>query len=173
MGSLGELLAVSERRALEFFATGLRDVCEPDVDREELVYNASVLAHYALVSTESTSGWPAPTTLATVFDQFIQEAQELTASSVMEEAGAQCLLMTGFFEDQMRRRHNIRWYAGLGAGFFSMAAAQAPSPEKARLLDTMARSFEPWRQRHAKLSRELHDQAHLLNTCAVPVRRLA
>ena len=40
----------------------------------------------------------------------------------METAGAQCLLLTGFFEDQMRGRHNIRWYAELGAGFFVRAA---------------------------------------------------
>jgi len=168
MEPLGELLAVSERRALEFFATGLKDVCEPDVDREELVYNASVLAHYALVSTESTSGWPAPTTLATVFDQFVQEAQELTASSVMEEAGAQCLLMTGFFETQMRGRHNIRWYAGLGAAFYARAAGASPSPKRARFLNTLAREFEPWRQRHARLSRELRDIPYLLRVPTPP-----
>ncbi len=168
MEPLGELLAVSERRALEFFATGLKDVCEPDVDREELVYNASVLAHYALVSTESTVGWPAPTTLATVFDQFVQEAQELTASSVMEEAGAQCLLMSGFFETQMRGRHNIRWYAGLGAAFYARAAAASSSPRRARFLSALAREFEPWRQRHARLSRELRDIPYLLRVPTPP-----
>ena len=162
MGPLGELLAVSERRALEFFATGLKDVCEPGVDREELIYNASVLAHYALVSTESQSGWPAPATLATVFDQFVQEAQALSASSVMEEAGAQCLLMTGFFETQMQGRHNIRWYAGLGAAFYARAAVASPSPRRARFLSALAREFEPWRRRHARLSRDLRDIPYLL-----------
>ena len=42
---------------------------------------------------------------------------------MMETAGAQCLLLAGFFEDQMRPRHNVRWYAQLGASFFSRAAA--------------------------------------------------
>ncbi len=81
---------------------------------------------------------------------------------MMETAGAQCLLLAGFFEDQMRRRHNIRWYAELGASFFSRAALQERSRHKARLLDAIARRFEPWRQRHAQLSRELRDQPYLL-----------
>ena len=81
---------------------------------------------------------------------------------MMETAGAQCLLLAGFFEDQMRRRHNIRWYAELGASFFSRAALHERSPHKARLLDAIARRFEPWRQRHAQLSRELRDQPYLL-----------
>jgi hypothetical protein len=162
MEPLDELLAVSERRALEFFAMGLKDVCEPGVDREALVYNASVLAHYALVSTESTSGWPAPSTLISIFDQFVQDPQALPASSVMEEAGAQCLLMTGFFETQMRERHNIRWYADLGAAFYARAAARATSPRRARFLGTLAREFEPWRRRHARLSRDLRDIPYLL-----------
>ena len=62
----------------------------------------------------------------------------------------------------MRRRHNIRWYAELGASFFSRAAVQEQSPHKARLLDRIARRFEPWRQRHARLSRELRDQPYML-----------
>ena len=73
----------------------------------------------------------------------------------METAGAQCLLLAGFFEDQMRPRHNIRWYAELGASFFSRAAVHERSLHKARLLDAVARPFEPWRRRHAQLSREL------------------
>jgi hypothetical protein len=162
MGPLEELLAVSERQALEFFAMGLKDVCEPGVDREELVYNASVLAHYSLVSTESTSGWPAPSTLVAVFDQFVQDPQALSASSVMEEAGAQCLLMTGFFETQMQERHNIRWYADLGATFYARAAVASTSPSRARFLGVLAREFEPWRRRHARLSRDLRDIPYLL-----------
>ncbi len=50
MGPLGELLATDHQQTLEFFILGLRDVSEPTVDREELFYNASVLAHYAQVS---------------------------------------------------------------------------------------------------------------------------
>ena len=80
----------------------------------------------------------------------------------METAGAQCLLLAGFFEQQMRQRHNIRWYAQLGSRFFTRAAAQEQSSPKARLLRAIGRGFEGWRQRHERLSRELSDQRYLL-----------
>ena len=121
-----------------------------------------MLAHYAHISTQADVDWPAPANLSVVFDHFVSDATLLHDSLMMETAGAQCLLLAGFFEDQMRRRHNIRWYAELGASFFSRAAGQEPSPNKARLLDTIARRFEPWRQRHARLSRELRDQPYVL-----------
>ena len=162
MGPLRELLATDHRQALEFFFQRLHDVSGPGVDRQELLYNASVLAHYAQVSTKADVDLPIPADLSAVFDNFVI-AQTLVHDSLMLEiAGAQCLLLAGFFEDQMRRRHNIRWYAELGAGFFSRAAAQEQSAVKARLLDTIARHFEPWRQRHAQLSRELRDRPYVL-----------
>ena len=162
MDPLRELLATDHRQALEFFVLGLQDVSEPTVDRQELLYNASLLAHYAQVSTQADAAWPAPANLSVVFDHFVSDTTLLHDGQMMETAGAQCLLLAGFFEDQMRRRHNIRWYAELGASFFSRAAVQEQSPHKARLLDTIARRFEPWRQCHARLSRELRDQPYVL-----------
>jgi hypothetical protein len=162
MSVLRELLATDDRRALEFFVVGLRDVSEPTVDGLELLYNASVLAHYAQVSTNAGSDVPAPATLTDVFDRFVTDASLRQDAHMMETAGAQCLLLAGFFEGQMRQRHNIRWYASLGAGFFSRAALQEPSPHKAQLLSALARGFEAWRKRHARLGRELRDQAYLL-----------
>lgn len=163
MDPLRELLATDHRQVLEFFFVGLRDLSEPTVDQQELLYNASVLAHYALVSTEADGELPTPANLSVVFEHFVADPTALDDCMMLEAAGAQCLLLAGFFEDQMRRRHNIRWYAELGVSFFSRAAVQEPSPAKARLLDRIARGFEPWRQRHARLSRELRDQPYLLN----------
>src|SRR3979411_429063 len=114
MDVLHELLATDERRALEFFVVGLRDVSEPTVDRRELLYNASVLAHYAQVSTQADVEWPAPANLSVLFDHFVSDTTLLRDSMMMEVAGAQCLMMAGFFEDQMRPRHNIPRYSGLG-----------------------------------------------------------
>jgi hypothetical protein len=168
MGPLGELLATDHRLVLEFFFCGLRDVSESTVDRQELLYNASVLAHHAQVSTQASFEWPAPTNLSTIFDNFVTDTSLQRDSLMMEMAGAQCLLLTGFFEDQMRRRHNIRWYAELGIGFFNRAAVEEPSPNKARLLNAIANGFEVWRQRHARLSRELRDQPYLLTSPPTP-----
>lgn len=162
MGPLAELLATDHRQTLQFFFSRLRDVSEPTVDRQEMLYNASLLAHYAQTSTQTDVDLPAPANLGAVFDHFVFDSTLAHDSAMMEAAGAQCLLLAGFFEDQMRRRYNIRWYAQLGAGFFSRAALQEPSMRKARLLDTIARGFELWRQRHARLGRELRDQPYLL-----------
>jgi hypothetical protein len=159
---LRELLAIDHRQALEFFVVRLQDVTEAAVDRDELLYNASLLAHYAQVSTHPDTDLPTPASLSAVFDHFVADATPRSDTRLKETAGAQCLLLAGFFEDQMRVRHNIRWYAQLGASFFGRAAVYEPSPPKARLLDAMAQRFEPWRQRHAQLSRELRDQPYLL-----------
>jgi hypothetical protein len=163
MESFGELLAVDERRALEFFVTGLQDVSDPKVDRQELLYNASVLAHYAHVSVHAELELPAPESLTVIFDQFVVNPALPDDSHLMEMAGAQCLLLTGFFQDQLRSRYNLRWYAEIGAGFFTRAATYEESRAKARLLTMIARHFEPWRQRHARLSRELREQPYLLS----------
>ena len=163
MEALRELLAVDERRALEFFVVCLKDVSEATVDRQELLYNASVLAHFAQVSIHSGTEMPAPTDLGTIFDNFVADTTFAEDGLIMETAAAQCLLLSGFFEDQMRRRHSIRWYAELGAGFFNRAASRQTSSQKARLLVMLARHFEPWRQRHARLGRELRDQPFLLS----------
>jgi hypothetical protein len=162
MGPLRELIAIDHRQALEFFVLRLQEVSELTVDRGELLYNASLLAHYTQVSTHPDVDVPAPANLSAVFDHFVSDTTLRQDSLMMETAGAQCLLLAGFFEDQMRRRHNIGWYAKLGASFFRGAALHEPSPHKARLLDAIARRFEPWRQRHAQLSRELRDRPYLL-----------
>ena len=159
---LHELLAVDERQALSFFVLRLLDLSEPTVDRQELFYSASVLAHYALISTHSDFDMPTPANLGEVFDHFVADTTLLQDGMMMETAGAQCLLLAGYFEDQLRRRHNIRWYAELGAGFFTRAARQEHDVRKVRLLNAIASRFEIWRRRYAQLSRELRDEPYLL-----------
>jgi hypothetical protein len=162
MHPLRDLLAIGHRQTLEFFVVRLRDLSESTVDSQELLYNAGLLAHYAQVSTQCDVDVPVPADLSAVFDQFVVDTMLHQDSQMMETAGAQCLLLAGFFEDQMRGRHNVRWFAELGAGFFGRAARHERSQGKARLLDAIARRFEPWRQRHAHLSRELRDRPYLL-----------
>ncbi len=162
MDPLGELLASDHRQTLEFFVVGLKDVSDPAVDVQELLYNASVLAHYAQVSVDADSDMAAPADLTAVFDKFVADGSWLNDATMMETAAAQCLLLAGFFEDQMRQRHNIQWYADLGASFFMRAADRGGSSAKARLLATLSLHFEVWRQRHARLSRELRDMPYLL-----------
>jgi hypothetical protein len=163
MDELRALLATDHRQTLEFFFLHLQDVSEPDVDRQELLYNASVLAHYAQVSTGTTADLPTPASLAQVFDHYVLDQALADDPDMMESAGAQCLLLAGFFADQMRARHNVRWYATLGAGFYQRAATHARGPRAGKMMSAMAEHFEPWRVRHARLSRELRDAPYLLD----------
>src|SRR5258705_3477055 len=153
MGPVQELLASNHRQTLQFFIAGLQDVSEPTVDQQELFYNASVLAHYAQVSTHAGVDRATPANLSEVFDHFVSDPTLLRDSQTMEVAGTQCLIMAGFFEDQMRQRHNIRWYAQLGAGFLREAAARERSSRTAELLDAIATRFDEWRLRRARLRR--------------------
>ena len=125
MHPLVKLIATDQRRTLEFFFLGLRDLWRT-VDRQELLYNASILAHYEQVPRAATEDPPTPADLGAVFDGFVLGGTEQHDRAPIEAAGAQCLLLAGFFEDQMRRRYNIRWYAELGATFFRQAASLSP-----------------------------------------------
>ena len=163
MDPLGELLSSDHRRTLEFFVMNLKDVSEPTVDQQELLYNASVLAHYAQISVDSDVPMATPADLIAVFDHFVADMNVLTDPLMLETAGAQCLLLAGFFEDQMRRRHNIHWYAEIGAGS-SGAPLWPSSPRRKRSCSTPSgRHFEPWRRRHARLSHELRDSPYLIS----------
>ena len=162
MEALGELLASDHKLTFEFFYKGLEEFADPTVDRQELLYNASLLAHFAQVSTHAVGDVPTPSSLAKVFDGFVLDASHSADGEMMEVAGAQCLLLAGFFEDQMRRKYPIRWYAELGAGFYHRASVRQQSARKAALLTAIARRFEIWRQLQAQLSRSLRDLPYLM-----------
>jgi hypothetical protein len=93
----------------------------------------------------------------------VLDASHASDGATLEAAGAQCLLMAGFFETQMRGRHSISWYAKLGAGFYYRAATHQQSVRKAQLLTAIARRFEPWRRVQAELARSLRDLPYLMS----------
>ena len=157
-------LAVTGPQTLRFFFERLRDVSEdsgaPD---SELLYNASLLAHFASTSASSTEHFPAtPTSLATIFDAFVMDRSGHVDPEILEAGASQCLLMTGFFCRQIRRRHNVDWYAALGASYFRQAAERASDRDRARMMRVMAGRFDFWRYQQDRLARELRDLPFLL-----------
>jgi hypothetical protein len=157
-------LAVTGPQALRFFFERLRDVSEESGAPEgELLYNASLLAHFASTSTSSTETFPAtPTSLTVVFDSFVMDRSGHLDPDILEAGASQCLLLTGFFCRQLRHRHNVEWYAALGAGYFRQAAERAQDRDRARMMRVMAGRFEYWRYQQDRLARELRDQTLLL-----------
>ena len=159
-----DLLAVTNGQALRFFFERLKDVSDDDAAPSgELLYNASLLAHFATTSTASASHFPnCPTTLDSVFNVFVLDQSQHNDAEVMEAAASQCLILTGFFGRQLKHRHNLEWYASLGAGFFEQAAQLGTDRNRALMMSGMAVHFEFWRRQQARLARELREQPMLL-----------
>jgi hypothetical protein len=163
MGSLDRLLSSDPRETLQFFFSWLRDVTSgEEVDERAVLYNASVLAHFASTSTRATTGLPTPTTLVDVFDRFVLDTSLRDDPEMLEMAGAQCLLLTGFFGDQLQARHNLVWYGELGAGFYGAAATLSRVPAHRRMMAHMSGEFDFWRSSHLRLSRELRELRYRL-----------
>lgn len=157
-------LGVTDRQAFHFFFEHLKDVTEiVEPPANELLYNASVLAHFATTSVASQESFPAcPTSLGAVFDLFVMDRSQHRDPEIMEAAGSQCLLLTGFFQDQQKHRHQINWYAELGMSFYERAASAGKDPARARLMGAMARHFEFWRIQQHRLAVELRDEPRLV-----------
>ena len=97
-----ELIAVDSRAALSFFADNLRETVGTKRLREdEVLYVASVLAHYSQTSRSDTISRPSMANLSEVFDSFLLQTVSANDSEMLEIGGAQVLLFAGFFRDQM------------------------------------------------------------------------
>jgi len=163
------LLGGTNNHALQFFFEHLRDVTEDDRPAErELLYNASVLAHFATTSSASPDFPGGATSLTQVFDIFVLDRSQQTDPEVMEAAGSLCLLLTGFFGAQLKRRHNLEWYAGLGASFYDRAAVYSAEGRRRAMMAAMATRFAFWRRQQARLALELADEAKLVRTQNLP-----
>lgn len=158
-------LGVTNHQALRFFFEHLKDVTD-DIEppENELLYNASVLAHFATTSTASHDSFPScPTSLLTVFDLFVMDLTEPHGDpEIMEAAGSQCLLLTGFFQNQQKQRHQVEWYASLGMGFYERAAKASRDRSRAQMMSVMARRFGFWRERQHRLAVDLREMPFLL-----------
>jgi hypothetical protein len=168
----GELLGVTTQHALRFFYERLLDVTDDtEPPRDELLNNASELAHFATTSTASETFPACPASLSTVFDVFVMDGAALGRDAeVVEAAASQCLFLTGFFQDQQRRRHQIDWYADLGSAFFAQAARLTRDPRRGRLMAVMARRITFRREQQRHLAIELRERPLLIRELRGPKR---
>jgi hypothetical protein len=156
-------LAVTEAQALRFFFEHLRDVSDDhDAPEPELLYNASVLAHFATSSTVAVDFPGTPASLGTVFDLFVLDRSHHVDPEILEAGASQCLLLTGFFGAQMKGRYNLDWYATLGASFFSQAAITGADRARSAMMHRMSVRFSFWRKQQERLAKELYDLPKLV-----------
>jgi hypothetical protein len=165
-----ELLGVTNQQALQFFYERLVDVTDDsDPPRDELLYNASVLAHFATTSIASETFPACPASLSTVFDLYVLDREALAHDpGIVEAAASQCLLLTGFFQEQQRARHQIGWYTDLGSSFFARAARLSADARRGRLMAVMARRFTFWREQQRQLAVELRESPLLIASLRTP-----
>lgn len=128
---------------IRFFFENLYEYLGDGLTEEEALYVASVLGNYAITSSSSTESLPVLGGLRELLEQFVLSRQTLD-SELLEIAGAQSLLFNGFFRDQVRRRHDVRFYDELGRNFFAGASRTCSSRERAALLHRIAKHFPSW-----------------------------
>jgi hypothetical protein len=157
-------LGVTNGQALRFFFERLKDVTEDEgAPAGELLYNASLLAHFATTSVMSDAPFPpSPVDLLAVFDLYVLDRSQHQDPDILEAGASQCLLLTGFFQSQQRGRHQVDWYASLGVGFYQRAAETGRDRRRADMMERMARHFGYWRWHQHRLAQELRDAPRLL-----------
>lgn len=145
--TLSEFLAVDGHSAEDFFRSGLRRVVRTPVREDELVYVASVLECFSLVSCAGgTDNVPCPKNLADVFENFFLGTLPDDVANPGEVAGVQIMFMLGFFGTQMSKKHNMPWYlwAGARALVDESMSLREENPTRAMLLYRVARNFPFW-----------------------------
>ena len=154
----GSPFAVSQRDVLDFFAERLIEVCDDYITEgpphDELLYTASILSHYALVSRTSGTSLPLASSLSELFDLYVCDPLAHADPGLMEAAGAQTLMLTGYYGAAMERTYNLPAYTTWGQQFFRRAAVG----RRRALLMSMADHYEPWRDAlrvlHARFQHE-------------------
>jgi hypothetical protein len=158
-----ELIAVDSGTALRFFAEHLRETVGTRRFREdEVLYVASILAHYSQTSRSDTMSIPSMANLSEVFDNFVLSTIPANDSEMLEIGGSQVLLFAGFFRDQMSRRHNVRWYDQVGQSLYERAGQHSTNPKKRELFDHLSETFPAWTVACRNLSRSFRENRLLL-----------
>jgi len=158
-----ELVGVNHVTAFKFFSQGLQSIAHiRGLRSEETAYVASILAHYAQTSCFDQSSMPCMTGLSGVFDQFVLQGFGMSDAEILEIAGSQVLLFAGFFRDQMKHRHNVRWYDQLGQSFYEKASRYSRERKKSELLEHIAESFPTWTITCRNLSKKLREDRFVI-----------
>lgn len=139
-----ELLGVDHNRAFNFFLSGLADISNENKTGGEIMYVASVLAHYSQTSVLSKDPIGPFSNLSQVSDIFFFNNPVPNDPEILEIGGSQILLLSGFFREQMKRRYNVSWYDNIGCMFYERAASISTDKNKRELFFGLSSSLPKW-----------------------------
>lgn len=165
MRELGFLLGVDSTSTLRFFFEPLQEMAgehKKPFSKLEILYVASILAHYAQTSRYDAKYMGLLSNLSELFNHFIMFPAGYRDPEIMELAGAQNLLLAGFFRDQMITRHNVNWYDQVGQVFYERAGLYSREDRKRSLLSQISVNFPVWTLICRDLSRKLRDRPYLV-----------
>ncbi|MEX2052477.1 MAG: hypothetical protein WD991_02170 [Candidatus Paceibacterota bacterium] len=171
MSEYTELYGFTSDQTISFFAGRLREEVsdkqssEAESSEAEMVYVASILAHFAQTSRSDATYMSSPGSLCDVFDAFVFRGSDevlVQDPEILEIAGTHVLFLAGFFRDQMQKKHNLEWYDFIGGSFFGGASARLQKEKRAALLRGVAANFNFWAVSCRNLSRTLRDERYLL-----------
>lgn len=148
----GQYLSVDANAAENFFVSGLRAVTRGPFREDELLYIASILENYSLVSSATDDKiLRCPRDLCDVFDNYflgeLPVFENKAISNPDEIAGSQIMFMMGFFGTQMSGRHCLPWYAQAGTRSFFQAGLSCVSERRyksSKLFFRIAKNFPFW-----------------------------
>lgn len=162
---LKELIAVSSDDTLRFFYSGLRETeAGRNLPGFETLYLASVLANYAQYSVGADTRDPTPPEdLVQVFDQFIIPTETFRDDvEILHLAASQCLFMLGFFSEQMKKRHNVRWFETYGRGYYLKLSHHSATQSEKKLFWKVSRDFSQCVAACQELQANCHDARFLI-----------
>lgn len=158
MDGMQSLLAVNEKIAFDFFKTRLGEELPSNWPhpKEEFLYIVSVLAHYAQTSCSSTDSWLTPTTdLREFFERFVTGEVIKGDVEMYQWAGSLVVLHAGFFREQAKKRHNVRWYDQIGQSYYENASRVAKTRPHQTLFSSLASSLPDWNRLCSDLNSKL------------------
>jgi hypothetical protein len=161
--ALEPVIEADDMTTLQFFYYQLKFQCaNRPVSKREMAHVASVLATYAATSPSNRQTLPPLADLSEFYSQFFFKPEIQVEPVLLEIAGAQSLLLAGFFREQMRRRHNVEWHDRIGQFFYDRASRYSPHPEKQDLFGRISEHFPFWTTICSGLHKSLWQNRYLL-----------
>jgi hypothetical protein len=156
-----KLLKLNSGEILKFFFLELSETeTGRNLSHHETLHVASVLAHFAQVSTTApASSLPAPASLSQIFRQihFLDELSIATLkdAEILRMTAALALFAVGFLSREARKPSELQWFISQGRAFYVRASAFSTSETDQKTYYKMSRNFVAWARACRDIQREL------------------
>jgi hypothetical protein len=172
---LEDLLGSDSEHTAEFFANELQSVVRrTQCDQNEMLYVASVLAHYA--STPCVKGRPLTLAINESAVPFAFTRTELSPylyarlspnheplnAEDFENKGSYIFLMIGFFRRQMEYQNNVVLYEKIAQGYYHQAHQYIQNETRKQFLRKFSYALPFWSNACAGLNKVLREKRFIL-----------